>query len=173
MTLEDTNNIKAHIEPVKVQQSLKKSSPQKAKDAVSSPATSVEDKKVEKKAVESRNKTVRENNNFQISSDSETKSNAITKSQLLEITEGINKELSFFASSVQFKIEEVEEQPGSSRIAGNGKEGEILHTKKKEIVVSVVDKRTGEVIRQIPPEDLLQSLTNASMFLGLLVDQIV
>ena len=80
----------------------------------------------------------------------------------------------FFSNSIQFKIEEVDEDSEIPKL--RSKESDLsdqIRIKKKRIVVSVVDKRTGEVIRKIPPEDLLQSLYNASMFLGLIVDQIV
>ena len=170
MAVEDTDKVSASIEPVErqVQRVRKADSP---KVSVSSPASSVEDGLVEKIKAEPIEKNIQSSSNS-LASD---QVKPMTKSQLEEVTEGINQELSFFSNSIQFKIEEVDEgvDVPKLRSGGQGETSDQIQIKKKEIVVSVVDKRTGEVIRKIPPEDLLQSLYNASMFLGLVVDQIV
>jgi uncharacterized FlaG/YvyC family protein len=177
MAVEDTDSIKASAGPVKnpVQYMPKKAKADSRRETVSSPAASVEDRTVEKTKAEVRGADTVENNDF---SSAVTKDKPLTKSQLEEITEGINRELTFFASSVQFNIEEVEtDSPGFHSLSEGrgvkGSAGDMIEVKKKEVIVSVVDKRTGEVIRKIPPEDLLQSLYNASMFVGLIVDQMM
>ena len=173
MAVEDTDKI-ASIEPVerKVHHVRKKADSPKV--SVSSPASSVEDGLVEKMKAEPKEKSIQSSNNPLKLGQAEITKENLSKSHLEEITEGINRELSFFFNSIQFKIEEVEESPEISKLRSQGNDvSDQIQIKKKEIVVSVVDKRTGEVIRKIPPEDLLQSLYNASMFLGLIVDQIV
>ena len=134
---------------------------------MSSPATSVEDGITEKTKAEPSDK-----GSQSVSSSLMGPVETLTKSQLQEITEGINQELSFISTSIQFRIEEVEKEASELGKPAESKDPHVQVTK-KEIVVSVADKRTGEVIRKIPPEDLLQSLYNASMFLGLVVDQVV
>jgi uncharacterized FlaG/YvyC family protein len=178
MAVEDTDKINAGIDPVENQVRFK---PRKAKaddssrGSVSSPAASVEDRIAEKTAQPQVSMVHSPEDNLKVK-ESETAGKAVTKSELEEITEGINSELSFFSNSIQFKIEEVDETSDVLRMGAKKQDGsadQMIRIRKKEIVVNVVDKRTGEVIRKIPPEDLLQSLYNASMFLGLLVDQIV
>jgi uncharacterized FlaG/YvyC family protein len=170
MAVEDTDKISAGIDPVERQVSRVRKKADASKVSVSSPASSVEDGLVEKIKAEPTEKNIQSSSNSLKSGQVET----LTKSQLEEVTEGINQELSFFSNSIQFKIEEVDENGQLTKLRSTGSDNaEQIQLKKKEIVVSVVDKRTGEVIRKIPPEDLLQSLYNASMFLGLIVDQIV
>jgi len=173
MAVEDTDKINSGISPVESQMEYtrRKGAINVPKGSVSSPATSVEDGIQEKTKAE----PVEENSQSGNNSLKVSPSQQLSKSQLEEITEAINEELSFISTSIQFKIEEVDE--GSESIKDDEhdtaqQESVQVEVPKKEIVVSVVDKRTGEVIRKIPPEDLLQSLYNASMFLGLVVDQV-
>jgi uncharacterized FlaG/YvyC family protein len=175
MAVEDTERINASIEPVSDGTSEYASRRVKSdvkKESVSSPATSVEDGVVVEKP-EPQGKGIQAANVSEKAAPA--KSEALSPSKVKEIAEGINQELSFFTSSIRFEIKEAEDAEslvsGLKRDAENGVDA--IRMSKKEIVVSVVDKRTGEVIRQIPPEDLLQSLNNASMFLGLLMDQVV
>lgn len=144
-----------------------------SEDSVYSPAASVNDKRSEKASGVS-HEAVKADPSAKKASGGNL---GVTKSQLEEIAEGINKELTFFSNSIQFKIEEVKEDKFSGRLPGSGSSGEDnnapVENTRKELVVSVIDKRTGEVIRRIPPDDVLQSLNNASMFVGLLVDRIV
>jgi uncharacterized FlaG/YvyC family protein len=171
MAVEDTAKIESGIQPAQqqVRVAQKKGNAQVSEGPVSSPAVSFENSTVEKTKVNATN-IHSDNASSDVLKPSQEKE-ALTTSKLEEITEGINTELSFFSSSVQFKIEEVETSDSGSAL---NKEGDSsgMQINKKEVVVSVVDKRTGEVIRQIPPEDLLQSLNNVSMFLGLIIDQI-
>lgn len=176
MAVEDTERLNTSMEPVSDGASAYASRRVKSDvktESVSSPATSVEDGVAAEK-LEPQGKSTQASNVSEKAAP-ETKNEALTPSKVREIAEGINQELSFFTSSIRFEIQEVEETeslvPGLKRDAEPGLGSSRMS--KKEIVVSVVDKRTGEVIRQIPPEDLLQSLNNASMFLGLLMDQVV
>jgi uncharacterized FlaG/YvyC family protein len=172
MAVEDTDKISSGIQPVsQVRYTPKKGMSEVSGDSVSSPAVSVEDSTVEKKA----SKQIHSDDNSGTKTQEVVSKEVLTRSKLEEITEGINQELSFFSNSVQFRIEEVESDDSGLPKLGQGEKSysSSLGSTKKEIVVSVVDKRTGEVIRKIPPEDLLQSLYNASMFLGLIIDQIV
>lgn len=165
MAVEDTDKIGSGIQPAQQQVSVapKKGNARVSEGHVSSPAVSLENSTVEKTEIKATN--VHSDNASSEMTRVPAEKEVLTKSKLEEITEGINTELSFFSSSVQFKIEEVEKNDSEGDPSG-------MQVNKKEVVVSVVDKRTGEVIRQIPPEDLLQSLNNVSMFLGLIIDQI-
>lgn len=171
MAVEDTDKIGSGIQPAQQQVRIapKKSNAQVSEGPVSSPAVSFENSTVERTNNNATDVHV-DNASPEMVKPSPEKE-PLTKSKLEEITEGINTELSFFSSSVQFKIEEVESSDSGSVLNREG-DASGMQINKKEVVVSVVDKRTGEVIRQIPPEDLLQSLNNVSMFLGLIIDQI-
>jgi uncharacterized FlaG/YvyC family protein len=173
MAVEDTDKI-ASIEPVVRQVHHARKEADSLKVSVSSPASSVEDGLVEKIKAEPNEKSIQSiNDSMKLGQIKLTKED-LSKSHLEEITEGINQELSFFSNSIQFKIEEVDQSFEMPKLKSQGNDvSDQIQIKRKEIVVSVVDKRTGEVIRKIPPEDLLQSLYNASMFLGLIVDQVV
>ncbi|NMA66573.1 MAG: flagellar protein FlaG [Clostridiaceae bacterium] len=46
-----------------------------------------------------------------------------------------------------------------------------IHEKTKEIMVKIVDSETKEVIREIPPEKLLDMFASMLEFAGLLVDE--
>ncbi|MBN1521335.1 MAG: flagellar protein FlaG [Candidatus Aureabacteria bacterium] len=170
MAVEDTDQVNAGVDPVEsqVRYQRRKGTADVPKASVSSPATSVEDGITEKTKAGPIEKGSQPVDSFLKVKPFET----LTKSQLQEVTEAINQELSFISTSIQFRIEEVEKESLESGKPAEQKDPQVEVTK-KEIVVSVVDKRTGEVIRKIPPEDLLQSLYNASMFLGLVVDQVV
>jgi uncharacterized FlaG/YvyC family protein len=171
MAVEDTDKIGSGIQPVQQQVSIapKKGNDRVSEGRVSSPAVSFENSTVEKTEIKATN--IHSDNASSEMTRLPAEKEVLTKSKLEEITDGINTELSFFSSSVQFKIEEVEKSDSDS--APNKEDHSSgMQISKKEVVVSVVDKRTGEVIRQIPPEDLLQSLNNVSMFLGLIIDQI-
>lgn len=46
-----------------------------------------------------------------------------------------------------------------------------VHKATKEIVIKVVDSETNEVIREIPPEKILDLIANLMQLAGLLVDE--
>ncbi|WP_227767271.1 flagellar protein FlaG [Zhaonella formicivorans] len=46
-----------------------------------------------------------------------------------------------------------------------------IHEKTKEIMVKVIDKETGELIREIPPEKILDAVAKMWELAGLLVDE--
>jgi uncharacterized FlaG/YvyC family protein len=169
MAVEDTERINAGVDPVesRPEYRARRSRPEASRDTVSSPASSVEDRSAELKKAESQDASIPSDN--RVSRGGDASGAALSESKVAEINEAINQELSFFAHSIQFKIEEVEKKPEADAPA----DAPQVSIPKKEIVVQVVDKRTGEVIRKVPPEELLQSLNNASMFVGLLMDQIV
>ncbi len=170
MAVEDAEQINAGFEPVETHRVFQEKSGSKAaadrsSGSVSSPASSVESS-----SVEQRKKVVSDSGSKEKSSES----TEISESQLKEITDAINQEFSLLSTTIQFKIEEsVDSKAVKETKTASNDTGKQANIKKKEVVISVIDKRTGEVIRQIPPEDLLQSLYNATMFLGMLIDQIV
>ncbi len=46
-----------------------------------------------------------------------------------------------------------------------------IHEQTEQIYVEIVDKDTGEVIKQIPPEEMLKIAASVQEFLGLIVDK--
>ena len=46
-----------------------------------------------------------------------------------------------------------------------------IHERTNEVMVKVVDSETGEVIREIPPEKLLDMFANMLELAGLIVDE--
>lgn len=57
-------------------------------------------------------------------------------------------------------------------IAGNNRRFEVMvHEKTKTIMVKVVDTDTNEVIREIPPEKILDLVANLMQLAGLIVDE--
>jgi flagellar protein FlaG len=46
-----------------------------------------------------------------------------------------------------------------------------IHEKTKEIMVKVIDKETGELIREIPPEKILDAVAKMWELAGLFVDE--
>lgn len=46
-----------------------------------------------------------------------------------------------------------------------------IHQETDKIYVEIVDRETGETIKQIPPEEMLKIAASVQEFLGLIVDQ--
>lgn len=46
-----------------------------------------------------------------------------------------------------------------------------VHEQTEEIYVEIIDKDTGEVIKQIPPEEMLRIAASVQEFLGLILDE--
>jgi flagellar protein FlaG len=74
---------------------------------------------------------------------------AITKDQISEIVKKMNDFLTPSKTSLKFQ----------------------LHEKLQEYYVSVIDERTKEVVREIPPKKLLDVYAAMTEFLGLFVDK--
>lgn len=70
----------------------------------------------------------------------------ISDEQIIKAIEGANKALQGKETSVEFKI----------------------HEKTKQIMIKVQDKETGRIIREIPPEKILDMVAKMS---GLLMDE--
>lgn len=59
----------------------------------------------------------------------------------------------------------------TTKIFGNGIRF-VLEQDDDSVVVEVFNKDTGEIIRRIPPEDVLKSVDNISELVGLLIDKV-
>jgi flagellar protein FlaG len=73
----------------------------------------------------------------------------ISKEQLEEIVKGMNEFLQPSHTSLKFE----------------------LHDELKEYYVQIIDERTDEIIREIPPKKLLDMYAAMMQFVGLIVDQ--
>ncbi|MGG3738375.1 flagellar protein FlaG [Aeribacillus pallidus] len=73
----------------------------------------------------------------------------VSKEQLEEIVKGMNEFLQPSHTSLKFE----------------------LHDKLKEYYVKIIDERTNEVVREIPPKKLLDMYATMMQFVGLIVDK--
>jgi flagellar protein FlaG len=73
----------------------------------------------------------------------------VSKEQLREIVKGMNEFLQPSQTSLKFE----------------------LHDELKEYYVQIIDERTKEVIREIPPKKLLDMYATMMQFVGLIVDK--
>jgi flagellar protein FlaG len=76
-------------------------------------------------------------------------SQEISKEQLEKVVKGINEFLQPSHTSLKFE----------------------LHDELKEYYVQIIDERTKEVIREIPPKKLLDMYATMMQFVGLIVDK--
>jgi flagellar protein FlaG len=83
------------------------------------------------------------------SSLSETPLHEVRKEKLEEVVKGINEFLQPSHTSLKFE----------------------LHDELKEYYVQIIDERTKEVIREIPPKKLLDIYATMMQFVGLIVDK--
>jgi flagellar protein FlaG len=82
-------------------------------------------------------------------STSETPQQDLPKEKLEEVVKGLNEFLQPSHTSIKFE----------------------LHDELKEYYVQIVDERTNEVIREIPPKKLLDMYAAMMEFVGLIVDK--
>lgn len=68
--------------------------------------------------------------------------------ELEQVVEKMNKAVQVFSHALQFEV-----------------------TKSNRIIIRVLDTNTGEVIRQIPPEELLDTFKRMEDALGVLIDR--
>jgi flagellar protein FlaG len=73
----------------------------------------------------------------------------VSKEQLEEIVKGMNEFLQPSQTSLKFE----------------------LHDELKEYYVQIIDERTKEVVREIPPKKLLDMYATMMQFVGLIVDK--
>jgi flagellar protein FlaG len=73
----------------------------------------------------------------------------VSKEQLEKVVKGMNEFLQPSQTSLKFK----------------------LHEELKEYYVQIIDERTNEVIREIPPKKLLDMYAAMMEFVGLIVDK--
>lgn len=71
----------------------------------------------------------------------------VSQERLEKMADGLNAALRPYGRSLQFEM-----------------------TEYKRIVIKVVDNKTGDVIRQIPPDDLVRAFTKMAETLGLFMD---
>ncbi|RAK19941.1 flagellar protein FlaG [Anoxybacillus vitaminiphilus] len=80
---------------------------------------------------------------------SETPEQEVPKEKLEEVVKGLNEFLQPSQTSLKFE----------------------LHDQLKEYYVQIIDERTREVIREIPPKKLLDMYATMMQFVGLIVDK--
>ncbi|MFS8543386.1 MAG: flagellar protein FlaG [Limnochordales bacterium] len=74
---------------------------------------------------------------------------AYDRPMLEQLTDGLNRTLKAFDKRLQF----------------------LVHEETERIYVKVIDAETGEVIREIPPEKILDLVGHIQQLLGLLIDE--
>ncbi|RSK28609.1 flagellar protein FlaG [Bacillus sp. HMF5848] len=100
------------------------------------------DSKVQKQADEIEVAKLEQANNI-------VKEEKFDKEQLKEVVDGMNKFIKPTNTALKFE----------------------LHEKLQEYYVTIVDERTNEVVREIPPKKLLDMYAAMTEFLGLVVDK--
>jgi flagellar protein FlaG len=118
-----------------------------AVDRISSQSSTYFQESVQNQQAPSNREITQTSHSFSIESQSELQD--ISKEQLEKIINGINEFLQPSHTSLKFE----------------------LHDELKEYYVQIIDERTREVIREIPPKKLLDIYVNMMKFIGLIVDK--
>ena len=71
--------------------------------------------------------------------------------QMNQVVEELNKHLNIFNARMSFCYDE----------------------EKNITVVKIQDRKTGEIIRQFPPEDMLKAISKISALVGIVVDKMI
>ena len=79
----------------------------------------------------------------------EAKNNQLSEEKIIQAIESANKALEIHMTNFEFSI----------------------HEETKEIMVKVKDSETGEIIREIPPERVLDAVAKMWKLAGILVDE--
>lgn len=88
-------------------------------------------------------------NNEQVTNKQESKEKVVSEKEFIESIEKANQALNLRYTSLEFSI----------------------HEKTKEIMVKVIDRDSGEVIREIPPEKILDAVAYMWEMAGIIVDE--
>ncbi|HOO72135.1 MAG TPA: flagellar protein FlaG [Spirochaetota bacterium] len=78
-----------------------------------------------------------------------SQSRDLTKSEIYEAVEKLNSAMSDFRERISFSY----------------------HEKTNRIIVKVIDSATNEVVREIPPKDLIKLLEHIKEYMGMFVDE--
>lgn len=73
----------------------------------------------------------------------------LTNDELLPITRELNKFMTYLNADIQFQ----------------------LHEKTQRLIVRVVDTKENKVLREFPPEELLDTIANIREYVGVLLDK--
>jgi flagellar protein FlaG len=102
-----------------------------------------------------------------ITKESRNPLNTIDNRNISQITEVQRRELSI---SDKIVIEAIEK--ANKAIMGGKRQFEFsIHEKTKQIMVKVIDSETNEVIREIPPEKILDMVATIWEMAGIIVDE--
>lgn len=99
--------------------------------------------------IQSQQKTFPVNNKGENTSDNLELTESISEKMLTGIVKEANKAIMMYNRSLEFSV----------------------HEKTKDIIVRVIDTETKEVIREIPPEKILDLVASILEMAGLLVDE--
>lgn len=73
-------------------------------------------------------------------------------------------------SKKQALIKKIEAYSGKIEVQQKGLEFSI-HDETKQIIVEVIDRNTKEVVREIPPEKVLDMMAQLEEYMGLFIDE--
>jgi len=76
---------------------------------------------------------------------------SFTVDEMDKVVEELNKQLNIFNARMSFSYDE------ENRI----------------IIAKIQDRRTGEIIKQFPPEEMLKAMSKISMLVGFVVDKLI
>lgn len=79
----------------------------------------------------------------------QTEANPLSRDEAEQVTDKMNKLMQLINTDLQFS----------------------LHEKTKRLIVQMVDKRDGTVLKEFPPHELLDTIANIQEYVGLLLDK--
>ncbi|WP_312336519.1 flagellar protein FlaG [Anaerospora hongkongensis] len=75
--------------------------------------------------------------------------NSLSREDVEQVTDRMNKLMELINTDLQFSV----------------------HEKTKRLIVQMVDKRDGTVLKEFPPHELLDTIANIQEYVGLLLDK--
>lgn len=79
----------------------------------------------------------------------QAEANSISRDEAEQVTDHMNKLMELMNTDLQFS----------------------LHEKTKRLIVQMVDRRDGTVVKEFPPHELLDTLANIQEYVGILLDK--
>jgi len=79
----------------------------------------------------------------------QVETNLLSRDEAEQVTDKMNKLLELINTDLQFS----------------------LHEKTKRLIVQMVDKRDGTVLKEFPPHELLDTIANIQEYVGMLLDK--
>lgn len=89
----------------------------------------------------------------------------------VNISQQVKKDPSYIPTVQERQLIKTIEQ-ANQKLAGNAKEFNFsIHEKTKQIMIKIIDSETKEVIKEVPPEKILDMVATMCEMAGLFVDE--